>query len=322
MKIALAVEDMKRHMTNEGWQIFEALECNGYELYGHNLPNSETDVNRIISSVSNIDTLVIQDRREWLPKPGDFRANEYEFKNYRTLKEHPEIFKVSICKDAHHKFHQEFQEEMGIDAWIHYYDREEVLKVAPYIRGKHLIRTYHTIDATKIPPLNRNKLDRALLSGAVSRYHYPLRWKMYNWHAGDHLKKVTLLKHPGYHNKGSHTEIFYQILNDFKVMICTASRYQYALRKIFEGTACGCVVITDLKEKLPEIDRNLVRIPSDIEFGELNQIIQHTLDEYDYDRQEHLAKLCMAHYDFGYQGKLLAEKIASERRKWLTSKLS
>jgi hypothetical protein len=148
-KVALAVEDMRHHMSDEGYQIFYGLGLNGYELCGHNLTVNETSVPRILD-ITKPKVLVIQDKREWDVAPGNFR--------------------VTLLKDAHQrpKYHAESADEMGIHAWITYYNTHIVKRLAPYVRPQHILRTYHTIDANLIPKYTADDRDNCLLSGAVS----------------------------------------------------------------------------------------------------------------------------------------------------------
>ncbi len=311
-KIGLAVESMKRHMTNEGWEIFEGLERAGYYLFGYALPNPQTDVEEIVKT--NPSTLVLQDKREWDVRVGDFREKRARFRNVDILRSRNDIFKLTILKDAHQRpgYHIESANEIGCHAWIIYYHPDRVLSVAPYIRREHLIRTYHTIDSRLVPEYTSDRTHGCLLSGAVSSA-YPLRERLFRNH--HILDNTTILPHPGYHRNGTATPNFLRLLSHYKVAICTASVYKYALRKIMEATAAGCVVITDLGEEdtLPEIDGNLYRIPSGSTVAFVNDTIQRLIAEYDPERQKYYSDCCKLYYDFHAEGKRLVQKIEDMR---------
>lgn len=315
-KVALAVEDMRRHMTDEGWQLFYGLGLNGYELCGYNLTLNETSVPRILE-ITNPKVAVIQDKREWDVKPGNFREPKARFTGVTAFRERDDIFKITVLKDAQNnpRYHADSASEMGVHAWITYYATPVVLRVAPFVRPQHILRTYHTVDSKAIPEYKADDRDNCLLSGAVSNA-YPLRQRLFKDHKK--LPRTDVLHHPGYHNKGSNTPSFLQLLSKYKVAICTCSMYGYALRKIIESVACGCVVITNLPsdEYLPDIDNALVRIPSDISIDDLSKIVLTQIREYDKEKQRHYAELCKVRYDFRFETSLLAMQIEELRRNY------
>jgi hypothetical protein len=314
-KIGLVVESMKRHMTNEGWQIFEGLECNGYELHGFNIPIHNSTYVPTILKETNPSTLIIQDKREWDTRPGDFREQRARFFGVEKLRERTDIFKLTIFKDAHQRsqYHAAAATEMGCHAWIIYYHPDRVKEYSGFVRPQHMIRTYHTIDPLLVPEYGRHIRQGCLLSGAVSSA-YPLRTMLFRYH--NNLPDTQVLQHPGYHMRGCATPNFLKYLSTFKIAICTASVYGYALRKIIEATACGCVVITDLPEfdKLPEIDGNLCRIPSGSSVQFVADVIKRLIDEYNPERQKYFADCAMLYYDYKEETRRLADKIEALRR--------
>jgi hypothetical protein len=314
--IGFAVEDMKRHMTDEGWQLFAGLESAGYILAGHNLPYAETDVRKVLEH-HDPSIVVLQDRREWTNRTADRRQDpKYQFRNWEALKERDDVFKVTVLKDAHadSHFHRHTAFAMGCHAWIVYYHPEIVAELAPYVRPHNLIRTYHTIDKDIVPEVTTDGRHGAVLSGAISRA-YPLRVRIRNYAVA--IPGLYVMRHPGYHRRGSNTPEYLKELCEYKVAICTSSRYQYALRKIIEATACGCIVVTDLPgfDTLPEIDGNLVRVSPDISMEELRDLVQHLCGCWDLDTQRMFAEKAKAHYDYRAMGKELACQIQLHR-KW------
>lgn len=312
-RICLAVERMKRHMTDEGWQIAAGLEYGGFKLYGYSLPNSQTNVATILNELEP-HTVVIQDKREWegltADKPRDPRMR---FRNVESLEARQDIFKVTILKDAQNNgpYHCQSAREIGCHAWIVYYHPLIVSHLAPYVRVEDCIRVYHSLDMNLVPPFSQDR-NGAILSGALSRA-YPLRVKLV--HARSILPETTWLKHPGYTCGKCYTPDYLQTLSKYKVAICTCSRYGYALRRIMEATACGCRVITDLpvEDQLPYIDENLYRISHTCTVKHVARAVQICLDTYDSDKQWGFAQAAMNYYDYRMAGLRLTEEIEERR---------
>lgn len=313
IKVGLAVESMKRHMTDEGWQLFAGLWDNGYQLCGHELPHPYTDVAQILQFLDPT-VLVLQDKREWDVAQRDFREARAKFTNVGLLKARNDIFKLTVLKDAQQRpgYHRDSAEEIGAHAWITYYATPIVRHVAPYVRQQHCIRTYHTLDAACVPVYTPVGRAGCLLSGAVSGA-YPLRSNLFR--NVSKLPETTMLQHPGYHRNGSATPGFLNLLSKYKVAICTASMYGYALRKIIEATACGCAVITNLPldEILPEIDNNLIRVPSTITVAHMAEVIKKALHDYDPRKQRYYADAAISRYDYRNETKRVADEIDALR---------
>lgn len=300
IRIALAVASMREHMTDEGWQIMHGLEENGWGLAGHGLTYNCTDVAHILRAHGDLETILVQDKREWDLLPGDFRDPDAYFTGITCLRDRHDIFKLTILKDAQHRplYHRESAEEIGCHAWVIYYHPSIVAALAPYVRPEHLIRTYHTIDPSIVPPFVPARERRsALLSGAVGRA-YPLRSRLVQ--SIHRLRGVEYLKHPGYHRNGCATPAFLQKLSQYKVAICTSSIFGYALRKIIEATAVGCRVITDLPvdEIMPFIDDNLIRVSPSCSMGEILTAVRHAVSSFDEERQRQLALQAVLFYNY------------------------
>lgn len=324
VRVGLAVESMQRHMTDEGWQLFAGLQQAGYLLAGHRLSCDRVDVPDILTE-TNPSTLVLQDKREWdLSGPRDFRDPEAKFGRVWSLAGLHSIFKLTVLKDAHARpdYHRESAAEAGVHGWVIYYHPRIVKALAPYVRERHLVRTYHSLDSAACPAFTQERPKGCLLSGAISSV-YPLRRLLAGYVR--HLPGTDLLRHPGYHRNGCHTPNFLKLLGQYRVAICTASSYGYALRKIIEATACGCQVITDLAEDevLPEIDDNLIRVnPAENAIQLLRrvkEIIRDRLAHYDPERQAHYAELARRYYDYRAVGSRLAHDIESLRRSYVSS---
>jgi len=304
--VAMPVPSMKDHTTDEGWQLMLALRSAGYTLTAH------TDVPALLHDCTPR-TLVVQDKREWDGQTGGPGFDPRErFTGVGVLRDRPDVFKLTVLKDAHQRpaYHREAAEEMAAHGWVTYYDPDRVAEQAPFVRRHHLVRTYHTVDAAAVPAYEARGRKGCLLSGAVSGA-YPLRSRLVQ--DRHRLYDVTYLPHPGYGRRYCHTPQFLKTLSRYKAAICTASRFQYATRKIVEATAAGCVVITNLKETLPVIDGNLVRIADDVPLDVVSRVVAEQTAGYDPDRQEHYARLCKSHYDYRAEGDRLASAIETLR---------
>lgn len=315
-QLGFAVESMKRHMTDEGWQLFDGLSHNGYQLCGYQLPINTTVIRSLLAT-RKLSIAVVQDKREWDVQEHNFREKQARFKHIELLGRDPSIFTVTVLKDAHQNptYHRASAIEIACNAWIIYYHPRIVCQVAPYVRPQHLIRVHHSLDQTLVPEYSPENRHGALLSGAVSGA-YPLRQRLVSTHSM--MPQVTYVKHPGYHMNGCQTPAFLRMLCDYKVAICTSSRYGYALRKIPEATACGCIVLTDLPkdEVMPEIDGNLIRIHPNESIHEISRILAKAYTDYDAARQRDFAERAKAYYDFHAAGTRLANDIESLRQSY------
>lgn len=311
--VALGVESMKHHMTDEGWQIMHGLESTGYRVCGYNCPVNSTDVRDIVEKTSP-GVVVLQDKREWDCQPNDFRDRFARFSNVEMLRDRPDLFKLTILKDSHQRpeYHRTSAEEIGCHAWIVYYHPRIVKHLAPYVRPEHLVRTYHSLDPLLVPDYTPDNREGCLLSGAVSSV-YPLRSLLIR-HCGQ-LPGVTYMKHPGYHRNGCCTPAYLRELTKYKAAICTSSMYGYSLRKIIEATACGCVVITDLPtdEVLPEIDANLIRIPTHALPQDVGKLCKSIYATYNVPHQREMARRAREFYAYQAVGRRLANDIEQLR---------
>ncbi len=315
--VGFAVASMKDHTTDEGFQIFAALEHAGYKLVGRHFPRNETDVARALRSLDP-HTVVLNDHREWDVQPRDFRDPGARFNRVDALAD-GRRFVLTLLKDSHQRpdYHCLAAQEIGCHSWIVYYHPSLVCHLAPYVRPEHLVRTYHTVDARLVPPYTAVGREGCLLSGAVSGV-YPLRWRLFR--EAERLPQTTMLHHPGYHRQGCATPEYLQTLARYQVAICTASIYGYALRKLIEATAAGCVVVTDLPtdEVLPAIDANLVRLHPDTPTREVAELLRQLYARYDPERQRFFAEQACLEYDYHAMGVRLAQDIEAKRRAYAT----
>ena len=309
--VMLAVECLRRHMSDEGWQMQIGLEAAGYGLWGrHFAGRDDLDVREILETVSP-EVVIVQDKREWDPvKPGCFEK-DVAFEHSSVLASRDDIFRLTICRDAHQDpaYHRMAHEEIGCDAWIVVYDPATVNRLCPWIPVERMVRTYHSLDRNAVPPFSPVRLRDCLVSGMLLPTIYPLRERAKQMGIGEYLP------HPGYHANRTHTPAFLKLLSQYKVSICTASIFNYALRKIMESTACGCVVVTDLRETLPAIDGNLVRVSPEATTAELQDVVQRAVADYDPERQREWARLACDYYHYTTLYARLAGDIETMRKK-------
>lgn len=316
-RVMMAMEGMRRHVTDEGWQQSLGLQHAGYRLVGNNIEKSETHTPSILVSYQPA-TLVIQDKREWDGRTaGRRRDSSYAFDEIGCLRERSQTFKLTVLKDAHQdpEYHRESAEEMGVHGWVIYYHPRIFQHLAPYLRPEHCIRTYHTVAPEAVPDFSEDR-NGCLLSGAVLQKVYPLRSSVLG--GISRLPDVTYLKHPGYHRGQCSTNDYLKALSRHKVAICTSSIYGYAVRKIIEATACGCRVITDLPDDdvLPVIDDNLVRVSSSVSTKELTSILRAIYDEWDPEQQRARATEAQIEYSWCTVGQRLAANIEQLRQSY------
>jgi len=318
-KIFLAVEPFKRHMTDEGWQLQLGMEHAGFELWGPRFPGRDKDDVRAILRETSPQVCIVQDKREWDPKCHGCFDKSVGFQHAKVLQQTKHVFRLTVFKDAHQdpRYHCAAHTEFDVHAWLIYYHPTIVCRLAPWLRPEHLIRVYHTIDPAKIPEYFPHRPFDGILSGSCSDA-YPLRQRLARAVRAGNLPCVFLHPHPGYHADGSHTDSYLRMLTQYKVSICTASKYGYSLRKLIESTACGCRVITNLPvdDVMPGIDENLVRVADDATPEEIGKLVAQLAADYDPERQRHFASLARDHYDYRTRFLATAQAIDDLRRNW------
>ncbi len=100
-RVMMAMEGMRRHVTDEGWQQSLGLQSAGYRLVGHNIGESETYTPAILAA-NQPGTMIIQDKREWDGRTaGKRRDPQYAFRNIDCLRDRKDIFKLTVLKDSH-----------------------------------------------------------------------------------------------------------------------------------------------------------------------------------------------------------------------------
>ncbi len=314
--VGFCVPSMRLHTTDEGWQLFLALEAGGYVLCGSGLAGG-TDVGRVAEHYMPR-SVVVQDKREWEGRTAGrgFDARE-RLEHVGKLRDRDDVFKLTVLKDAQNDpgYHRDSAAEIGCHTWVTYYHLAVVKRLAPYVRQRHLVRTYHTVDRDVVPRYSPAGRRGCLLSGAVSSA-YPLRQRLVR--EVGRLPDTVVMRHPGYGRAKCHTPDYLRTLSRYKVAICTASRFGYALRKIVEATAAGCVVVTDLPadDVLPGIDGNLVRVHPSTPTAVIADLVRDLTARYEPSLQEHYAAEAVRLYDYRAEGVRLAAAIEAARKEY------
>lgn len=321
MKLLLGMESFRRHMTSETWQLQLGLQAAGYTLCGRGLTVDTTDCRELAALKPAV--AVIMDKREWDPqKPGCF-DKQAEFKHVDALTQDPEVFRLTVLKDAHQDpdYHREASRQLNVHAWIVYYNAETVFRLCPWLRLSHLLRTLHSVASEEIP-LFEDARNPAIVSGALGRGVYDFRQRIHGASRRGELGEVdsTCGSHPGYHARGCHTPVYLQILNRYKVSICTASVYGYALRKLMESLACGCRVITDLAGDDGILPCPGVRtVPRTISMADLRRVIAAEIERWNPVEQRCLAHQAQLAFDYRTLCADLSRQINCLRSTWEAS---
>lgn len=308
--LVLANIDLRKHVTDEGEQLQAGLEQAGWTLAGFGYGDGCVDVPTLLDR-HKPRIVLIAAREDWDERsPGCF-DRRCSFRRIHVLASRPDIFKVQVVKDCPGPVdrRKRWCEEIKASAVLLYYHPDSMLAVSPWLRDYPLIRTWHTVDGELCRKIIETSGVRALgaVSGARSPV-YPLRSM-----AADNAAWLGLdvLQHPGYRVRRSHSAEYLKTLAQYKVHVATCSVYGFALRKIVESVAVGCVPLTNLPsfDVLPEIDGSLVRVASDIHAGSLRQSIHQQAAEYNTETRLEWARRCWEFYDWRVRGKALSQEL-------------
>jgi len=282
------------------------MEQCGWQSIGRDCPPPEVDMVDVKQAVKQFHTKIVLmwpryefDSREW---SGQEVQPKHCFVNWEYLLERDDIMRVVVWHDAgsDRALQKQWHEDYMPHAYLSWYHEESVMPFASYVQRNQIVRTYHNINPEAVPAFAKRS-GTAIVSGAYTHDVYPLRTNCFSWARSGLLGDgVDYMLHPGYSQSGTHSDSYCETLSRYRVAICTASSYRFALRKLFEATACGCRVITDLPEydAIPYIDGNFVRVRQSITHADLKTIVQREASEWDAEKQKHFADLAITHYNY------------------------
>lgn len=312
MRLVLANIDYEQHMTDEGHQLQQSLAESGWNLVGEGYGEGERDVYKILDAHAP-SAVFVQDKRDWDSGSGICFNRRVAYKNIAALGGYGG-FVATVVKDAGpdgSEYHRKFCEEINPDAVAIYYHEQNVTKYCPWLKAYRLVRMYHTVNPEDVPDFVAGANRRpALGSGAVMPDVYPIRFNVCVTNNPTDFG-LDWLKHPGYNNNGHQTPRYLKFISQYKVHLCTASSYGFALRKIIESVTCGCTPITDLPEYdvLPEIDRALIRIRPNITDHDLKMTIADAVENWDERGRQRWAQRALSYYDFNKYGHRLTQNL-------------
>jgi hypothetical protein len=309
------------------------MEAAGYSSIGGGLPPPGTDIFQR-GGVGCVDVgfaveswrprvVIMWPRYEWDPMQwkGPEVTAAHCFTNLEPLIARDDVLRVAVLHDAgsDRKHQRRWHEFYKPHVYLCWYHPKTVCKLNPHVRPEQIVRTWHIIDAEAAAaalgswaPVAGSR-QTACLAGHPSTAIYPFRSRaMAAAKAGTLGEGVECLEHPGYHQRGTTSNGFIARLAGYKVCIVGGSRYGFALRKHIEATAAGCIVITDLPEydRLPHIDGNLIRVPTDISTTDLRTIVQGAAADWDPEAQGHYAEEARDRYGHYHETARLAQALA------------
>lgn len=301
-KIVLANKSYQTHMTSEGNELQLGLQHHGWILVGNGYDNL-TNIPDILSHYKP-DVILIQDKRDWdRNHPGSFGNPNLHFDNIHVLRHQPDITKICVFKDAGSclPYQYEHFKNVQADALLTYYHCKAIDKLNPGLPYEY-IRTYHSVDKDVINKLQSvPRKDKAVISGALGKYVYPQRTDLMLT-ATNHMTNGCLdaYTHPGYSPDRPMTNEYLQMLLGYKVSIATCSQYQFALRKIIEALACGCIPLTNLPiwDELPVVDKYLKRFSKSDRTEQIVRQAEVLIDEYDPEVIKQQINDTLEYYDY------------------------
>ena len=302
----------------------KGFESRGYELFARGASGKYNNHNvRSVCEKEKPDIVFFQAPNQWRPDLPQSINKHVGFINYKWLAQDKNIVKITQYCDpcSHQNVHQEWQlNELVPDMVLCRYDLDNVIGFNPWINKSTLFRAYHSVTREYcLPVVPRDKV--AILAGALQRKIYPMRTRLYHEivDRGDPWI-FTIRRHHKYsRTSGSAVPGFMQALSEHRVSVVCTSDYRWALKKHFEATAAGCIVVTNLpeSEKIPIIEENLVRVRSEIPVDELSYIVQSLARSWDLEKQRDLARRTIDRYDYRREAKridLAAKKLMWNRK--------
>jgi len=305
--IQFGVRAFRNYASDTAYLIQRGLELQGFTVFGRGFPGRRdcTDM-RVVCEREKPDVVFCEEWNTWNPDMPQPPAKDVGFTNYDWLGRQPHIFRATKHADpwGHPEKHAEWHRRFNPDVILVRYEVPRVLQIAPYLDEKRLLRIHHSVTREYCPEITSASRDRVcLLSGAVNPRIYPMRARL--WREVRELPRwedVFSIRphHRWSRTGGSAVPAYMRDLARHKVMFVGTSRWHVAFKKHYEGTAAGCIVVTNLptSDRVPIIDENLVRVPDTISAAELRDLCLGLADAWDEERQRELARRTIGRYDY------------------------
>jgi hypothetical protein len=305
--IQFHVAAFRNYASDTAWLLQHGLELEGFTPFGRRFPGEQdcTDM-RAVCQRERPDVVFSEAWNTWNPEMPQPASKDIGFDNYDWLGSQPGIFRVTNHDDpwGHPEKHAEWHRRFRPDVILVRYEIARVLQIAPYVERSKLMRIHHSVTREYCRPVTAEGRDRVcLLSGASSERIYPMRARL--WREVQQLPdwERTFTIRPHHHwsrTGGSAVPDYMRALAGFRVMFVGTSVFKVAFKKLYEGTAAGCIVVTNLPEtdRVPVVEENLVRVSDDIGAADLRDLCEGLAARWDLDRQRDLARRVIDRYDY------------------------
>jgi len=318
--VIFAIESFRRHMDSGRWLFQQGMEEQGYLSAGGSMPPPGIACDDVAALVDawNAPVAIMWPRYEWDPAlwKGAPLPRDACFRNIGELAARDDVLRVAVLHDAgsERESQRAWHEEFRPHVYLCWYHERSVMALAPHVPRERIVRTYHVIQGRDVPQVCPRR-GVGVVSGARNHEIYPFRTAAIEAAESGPLGfTVHYLKHPGYHQKGAQSAGYIHFLSRYRVAICSASVYGFALKKHIEATAAGCRVITDLPnyDCLPGIDGNFLRVSPNITMRELHDIVEALAADWDLERQQAYARAAVQRYDYLFECARLAKELAAQ----------
>jgi len=311
------------YASDTAWILHQGLATADFALYGMGFGENETDIQAVcerlkpdIVFVHSWDTWGPQAASGKRPKP-EVAGGNVELTGYEWLAEQDNILRVTQYADPRPERsaeHEQWQNEVfRPHVVLCRYDLDNVCELNPWLRRDALLRIWHSVTADYCPPI-RDRKGIAMFGGCTLPAFYPVRHRLRaELDASPLAEERTEGCGPVYtvrpHHRwargtGPDVPAYMRHLAEHRVAVVTGAKWHWALKKHWEATAAGCIVVTNLADAdpLPWIDDNLVRVPDDIALADLTDLVQSLAAGWDIGRQRQFADLAVRHFDYRVEG--------------------